>query len=276
MTSDSDVRFLQLPHLPEVEVRYSHYRKSIFHKHSHHTYAVGVILQGETLFTLWTGGQALEISAGQGDVVFIHPGQVHACNPRPGVGFAYYMIYIQPSSARSIWQAGDASRNGTLAFEQPLVKDAWLFQELSEQSQRIFSHRDDESTSDEFRKLLAEVIYLYGMGSVVEGGAVDDRLETSRQYILNHILEDLRLEQLAELSGLSQYHYVREFHRAYGLPPHTYQLQERIHLAGRMLKADLPITQVAQWMGFADQSHFSRRFKALMGATPGQYQKLRK
>jgi AraC-like DNA-binding protein len=56
------------------------------------------------------------------------------------------------------------------------------------------------------------------------------------------------------------------------MPPHTYRLQQRIHLAKRMLADGIPIVQAALDTGFTDQSHFTRRFKTFVGTTPLQYQ----
>jgi AraC-like DNA-binding protein len=55
------------------------------------------------------------------------------------------------------------------------------------------------------------------------------------------------------------------------MPPHEYQLQVRIARAKSALRTGSPIAQVALDMGFADQSHFTRVFKRLVGGTPAQY-----
>ena len=43
--------------------------------------------------------------------------------------------------------------------------------------------------------------------------------------------------------------------------------------ARRLLDSRLPIAQIATGTGFTDQSHLTRRFKQLLGITPGQYRK---
>jgi AraC-like DNA-binding protein len=54
----------------------------------------------------------------------------------------------------------------------------------------------------------------------------------------------------------------------FGLPPHQYLLQLRVDAARRLLAAKVPASEVAADVGFADQSHFVRRF---LGVTPGRY-----
>jgi AraC-like DNA-binding protein len=38
-----------------------------------------------------------------------------------------------------------------------------------------------------------------------------------------------------------------------------------------MLRSQQPLADIAITTGFADQAHFTRAFKAIMGMTPGQY-----
>ncbi len=57
----------------------------------------------------------------------------------------------------------------------------------------------------------------------------------------------------------------------YGLPPHRYQLQQAVERAKTLLCGGASICQAALEAGFADQSHFSRRFREFTGATPRQY-----
>jgi AraC-like DNA-binding protein len=92
------------------------------------------------------------------------------------------------------------------------------------------------------------------------------------EYLLDNLSRNVSLQELSGLSGLSSYHFLRAFRSQFGLPPHTWQLQQRINAARRLLAAGQPIAQVAAEVGFSDQSHFTRKFKAFVGATPRQYQ----
>jgi AraC-like DNA-binding protein len=79
------------------------------------------------------------------------------------------------------------------------------------------------------------------------------------------------LTTLAEQAGMSRFRVLRVFKRRFGLPPHTYQLQLRLGLAQKSLRAGLHPAQVAAEYGFVDQSHLTRHFKRLLGVTPAQY-----
>jgi AraC-like DNA-binding protein len=89
---------------------------------------------------------------------------------------------------------------------------------------------------------------------------------------LENISCSVSLEELSAHVNLSPHHFLRRFRATFGMPPHTYHLQQRIYLAKRMLADGTPIVQVALDTGFADQSHFTRRFRMFVGTTPRQYQ----
>lgn len=79
------------------------------------------------------------------------------------------------------------------------------------------------------------------------------------------------LAELAHLSGMSRYQIIRAFRAATGMTPHAYQLNARINQARRWLQSGHDMAEIAYRLGFADQSHFQRVFKAHAGVTPGCY-----
>ena len=76
--------------------------------------------------------------------------------------------------------------------------------------------------------------------------------------------------------SISPYHLARLFNSQMGIPPHAYLDSVRIRQARRLLTLGRPILEVALATGFADQSHFTRRFKRTVGVPPGDFVKHRK
>lgn len=92
-----------------------------------------------------------------------------------------------------------------------------------------------------------------------------------REHLHAHRFSRVTLDQLAVEARLSKYHLLRVFRAATGFTPWQYQTHLRIDAAQRMLRAGEPASQVACACGFADQSHFTRVFKRLLGTTPAVY-----
>jgi AraC-like DNA-binding protein len=105
----------------------------------------------------------------------------------------------------------------------------------------------------------------------VRDGNEDFAVQRARRFLDEHYAEQVSLQDLARLTGLSPYYLHRSFCRKIGMPPHAYQVQVRISHARAQLRRGRSISEVAFSAGFVDQSHFSRHFKRLTGVTPGQF-----
>lgn len=80
------------------------------------------------------------------------------------------------------------------------------------------------------------------------------------------------LEQMAAEVGLSRFHLLRSFQKHTGLSPRQWAMQLRTRRAQGLLRLGLPAGEVAHRLGFADQSHLNRHFRAAYGISPGRYQ----
>ena len=89
---------------------------------------------------------------------------------------------------------------------------------------------------------------------------------------MEHLSEPVRLSALADLTGLSQWHFARAFKAATGLSPHQWQLNARIAKAQELLLSrSMPHAQIALEVGFAEQSHLCRVFKNVIGLSPAAW-----
>jgi AraC-like DNA-binding protein len=102
------------------------------------------------------------------------------------------------------------------------------------------------------------------------GGLSPARTHRICEYINFNLGQNISLEALAEMAGLSTHHFARAFKQTVGMPPHGYVLQRRIEHAQQMLRnTDLPMSEIALSAGFSDQSHLARHFRRITGMSPG-------
>jgi len=88
-------------------------------------------------------------------------------------------------------------------------------------------------------------------------------------FIEEHLSEKISLGALSSLAGLSPNHFARAFQQSVGMPPHRYLLRRRLEHVEHMLReTQLPLSQIAQAVGFTDQSHLARHFRRLTGVPP--------
>ncbi len=99
----------------------------------------------------------------------------------------------------------------------------------------------------------------------------NDAVKRTKDYIRDNFHRNLSIQELSDVACLSPYHLIRVCHQEVGLPPHKYLLNTRIEKAKSLLRKGYSISGVSYDIGFSDQSHFSRRFKQIIGVTPGHY-----
>ena len=100
------------------------------------------------------------------------------------------------------------------------------------------------------------------------------KLSLIEEYIDAHLDEKIGIEDLAELAGISSFHFAKLFKVATGLSPHQFVMQHRVKRAQQLLQnQSLSLAQVSFDVGFSSQSHMSDVFKKLIGVTPGRYRK---
>lgn len=106
-----------------------------------------------------------------------------------------------------------------------------------------------------------------------EVGLSRRKLQWVIEYINAHLAEDLSLKAIAHTAGMSQYYFCRLFKQSMGLTPYQYLIQQRVERAKQLLlQSKMSIAEVAQAVGFCDQSRLSRYLKRLTRLTPKQLQ----
>jgi AraC family transcriptional regulator len=98
--------------------------------------------------------------------------------------------------------------------------------------------------------------------------------------VLDHVdanlAAPLRNRELANLAGLSEFHFNVAFRNSLGETPHEFVIRRRMDHAQRlMLSTDMPLCVVATECGLADQAHLSRLFRRVVGESPAAWRRSR-
>jgi AraC-like DNA-binding protein/ligand-binding sensor protein len=91
------------------------------------------------------------------------------------------------------------------------------------------------------------------------------------RYIDDHLGERLRLADLTRAIRVSPSFLSHRCRAELGLPPLKYVAEKRLQVALERLVAGARVYEVASELGFYDEFHFSRRFKARFGHSPRRY-----
>ncbi|MDO6966504.1 helix-turn-helix domain-containing protein [Rhizobium alvei] len=88
-------------------------------------------------------------------------------------------------------------------------------------------------------------------------------------YIDQNLAQDIGLDELASLCGLTRFHFARAFKASFGEPPYQYLMRKRIELARQLLLTTKhPVAEIAAATGFNGASQFGRAFRDLVGQSP--------
>jgi AraC family transcriptional regulator len=104
------------------------------------------------------------------------------------------------------------------------------------------------------------------------GGLGPSRERRVREHIETHIEEDLSIQALSRVVGLSPQHFAVLFRESTGFTPHQYVNHRRIALAQQLLRKNhSSLIDVSLQCGFSSQSQFITTFRKLVGMTPGRF-----
>ncbi|MEO1146384.1 MAG: AraC family transcriptional regulator [Cyanobacteria bacterium J06638_22] len=266
------IHFWRDPLLGDLELLHANYLTHSFGRHAHEEFAIGVIYAGAQAVTYRRSEKLLMPT---GSIAAINPAEIHtgyAANIEDG--WTYRMLY---PTAELLQQVASevAGHGGHIPFfPQPVIFD----QGLARQIYQMHCALEDTHTSaieketHLFRVLSTLILRHADSRPLVQSVSGDPRMvQCVRDYLSAHFQRNISLTELSSLTNLSKFHLCRSFQEAVGLPPHAYLNLIRVHQAKRRLKLGIPIAQVAVDVGFYDQTHFTKRFKAALGITPKQY-----
>ncbi len=122
------------------------------------------------------------------------------------------------------------------------------------------------------------LVHQYG-GKQVAFVSKSRKLSRSHESLAKTILLDnldgnVSISEVAGACRLSRGYFIKAFRETTGQTPYQWLLNERIRRACEMLQQpQMPLAEVAIACGFADQSHFTRVFANIVGATPGTWRR---
>ena len=231
--------------------------RTAFSPHRHDVYTLGLTLRGVQCFNY----------RGAGQLVVLHPDELHDGHAGTAGGFAYRAITIQPSAISSLLpgralpfiEGGQSANPGLLQA----VSTA-----LSHPADELAPLQEDEALFD-----IATALHA-ASGQAAPGGRLDARAsERARSYIHEHLDQPVSMDDLEQATGQDRWQLSRDFRRLHGTSPYRYLLMRRLDAARDRIQRGESIAQTALACGFNDQSHMTRHFKAVHGLSPFRWKR---
>ncbi|QBD76071.1 AraC family transcriptional regulator [Ktedonosporobacter rubrisoli] len=255
-----------------LELHQANYVTHAFARHMHDYYVLGLIEEGVQKY--WHAGSRYVTTPG--GMFVINPGEAHTGEAAIESGFMYRTLYPDVDLMQRVASELTGHLEGLPSFQAGVIYDPTMSRLVRDLHIALGQELTPLERESRFLSTFALLIGRYGREHLSERapGREQGAARQVRRYLDEHYAEKTTLSELAHLVNFSPYYLLRIFEREIGISPHAYLESVRIKHAQDLLARGITQVQVAYELGFSSQSHFSYRFKRLLGVTPGEYVRL--
>jgi AraC-like DNA-binding protein len=233
-------------------------RVGAFTPHRHDTYTIAVTTSGVQAFN-YRGGRRRSLP---GQVVILHPDEVHDGYCCDSTGFSYRAAYVPPADVQNM--IGGAA----LPFiAEGVSADADLVGSALRLIGMCSAGNDPFGYQDALQQLVS-AMQRCGRSRPTRRTVNREAVMRVREFLDSVPEPGTSLKQLEEIAGYDRWQLSRDFRSLLGTSPYRYLQCRRLERARKLLRSGLGLAAAAQEAGFADQSHFGRVFRSAFGSTP--------
>ncbi|MCK6265518.1 AraC family transcriptional regulator [Vibrio sp. ZSDE26] len=254
-TSNQDISLIQ-----------AQYQEFAFQRHYHLDFHIGLITQGQQKFVY----KGTSYHAGAGQVVIMPPDELHDGHSNLKSGYQVNVFSVSPQWFQDL--AAPKAINHTLSFSELILSDHKTFSQLHRLHELLVSQNVSQLAKDclpfEGLSTIVDRYAQYVSKSKLQLG--NQSVQTLKEYLMANLDQPVRLEQLSDLCDLSTNQFQRHFKNKMGMTPYAWLSRLRMEQSMRLIKSGVCGTEVAHQVGFYDQAHFSKAFKAAFCISPSK------
>ncbi len=238
-----------------------------FPNHFHEYYVIGFIESGKRFLSC----KNKEYITEAGDIVLFNPRDTHTCEQIDNRTLDYRCINIQSEiMSKIVYEI--TGQEYLPYFTQQVIFHSELFTSLRELHLMIMQEEKEFKKEEVFFFLIEQLLKEYTEPtSLITMKEPSTEIRTVCEFLEKNYANNITLDELSDLVGLSKYYLLRTFTKQKGISPYGYLETIRIDNSKKLLEKGVSPMEVALQTGFNDQSHFSNFFKRFIGLTPKQY-----
>ncbi|OBZ18504.1 hypothetical protein A8L34_02685 [Bacillus sp. FJAT-27264] len=214
----------------------------------------------------------------QGNVYVCAPGQLveAAVNAFDERGFYYIRFDIMEDEGSSSHSMQIIKKNSPFPAKGEVIVTSPV--SVHSLCDTICQYMQDEDRLRRFRGqiLFQELLYtILQDAHLVEGNDSETALEFVKDYIEQHYQQELTIDHLARVAGISTRHFMRLFKKRYGYSAIDYLAVYRIERAQQLMRSggQHRLRDIARHVGYHDDIYFRRKFKQISGVPPATFMK---
>lgn len=229
-------------------------------------YALAYLTDGEG--TLEANGKTYRLK--KGDLYLVPPATKYTETNSPTNPYKYYCIAFYGGSCKTLLaHAGFSSDNLVLSVNDSFIEDKMReILDLCQKNTFISLARANAS----FIQMLCRLYERQEANFQKVKDSHQRAVAMAQAYIHENYQKDITAMEICKHLRLSRSYFCEIFKKVVGISLKDYILFYRINEAMRLLiHTDLPITKIAELVGFNDYANFYRCFKLRVGRTPRSY-----
>ena len=246
-------------------------------KHEHLENFVHVVLRGSVKYQVSTRGKTLEFQANPGTTFILPRGTVDEVvwrGPTQRLAVAVHPRLLVSALDQATRESDiELTEHWNLMDPQIMAVLLAMTTDLNEGSPAGRLYGDALGTA-----LAIHLVHRYAVRrhtpATYRGGLPGFRLKRVLDFVGDNLAEELSLQQLADIAGMSPHYFAQLFKQSTGSPPHRYVLSRRIERAKEKLAGSRRgnVTEVGLEVGFQNPSHFAKIFQKFVGTSPSRFQ----
>ena len=258
--------------------------KVLFHPHWHERHMeIIIVAEGQAEFHI--GGRSYD--AVPGDIYFMPEGQIHGGYLKETIPSYYTILFDRSALAgtNSNIRSYEPLLGGELSLPDRIRPDDPHYHALAETIRTTigeFIHRK-QGYEMAVRSLLHVLLIRLARAYAAEHGILHDsqadrrhaeQLKHVMMHVDNHYMDKISVQEASKLANMSVHHFCRTFKKTAGRTFTEFLNSYRINKAAELIvHTDLPITRIAEQVGFGTINYFDEMFKKFTGQSPTQFRK---
>lgn len=226
--------------------------------HRHDTYTLALTTHGVQSFN-YRGATRYSLP---GQVVVLHPDELHDGQAGTDVGFGYKSVCLPPTRIQQILGGQVLPFIKTGVSSSPRLKS--IMDIMTSELEHIL---ETEAYEDALFDLVSELSYL-SIGLTPSPLPNYKAVALARDYIDANISRGFKLADLETQTDQNRWQLSRDFRSAFGTSPYRYLIMRRLEKARVLISKGSSLAEAALDSYFSDQSHFQRHFNKTFGIPP--------
>jgi AraC-like DNA-binding protein len=240
-----------------------------YSRHRHDTYTVAVTESGVQEFD-YRGAVHRSLP---GQVIVLHPDEVHDGRPATDAGFTYLGVHLDPARVFEAACHEEGASTSLPFVANPILSDPALTAAIV----NSFDGPLEPLQADDLTQLVTRALMrsAHALRGRSKRGALGDKvLERARDFLDANCTRVVDAGELEAVCGETRFTIGAQFKRRFGTSPYRFLLMRRVEYVRAQLRGSCDLADLAQQAGFADQAHMTRTFKSTFGTTPSAFVRL--